>query len=164
MSVETTDNAVGGLPAPAQRRRWLTVLLAILIFGAGLVSGGALTTAFVVSRVRSLIHHPEQAPARIAARIGRRLHLDDAQQAKVEAIVAARQRELMRLRGEIQPQIMEQLDGLRTEIGEVLTESQREQWQRMFDEFRERWVPAASAVDAQDGPQAEDGGPIKGTN
>jgi hypothetical protein len=145
MNADSSEIAAQQLPAPVKRRRWRTVLLALLIFAAGLASGAAVTVAVAVHRLQHLIHHPEEAPGRVAARLGRRLGLDDAQKAKVEAIVAKRQAELMTLRGEIQPRLMEQLRLLREEIGEVLTGPQRERWERMFDEFRERWLPAIPA-------------------
>ncbi len=145
MNADSRENAVKQLPAPEKRRRWLTVLLALLIFGAGLASGVALTVAVAVHRLQYLIHHPDEAPARIAARLERRLGLDEQQKAKVEAILAKRQAELMTLRGQFQPQVVEQLNRLREEIGAVLTEPQRERWQRMFDELRERWLPPVGA-------------------
>lgn len=149
MNVESPDDAGTVLPAPAKRRRWLTVLLALLIFGAGLASGAALTVAVAVHRLQYIVHHPEEAPARIAARLVRRLGLDEQQKVKVEVILAKRQQKLMTLRGQFRPQVVEQLNLLRAEIGEVLTEPQRERWQRMFDELRERWLPGAEAAKPQ---------------
>jgi hypothetical protein len=153
MNAENVDKAIESLPAPVKRRRWLTVVLAALIFAAGLVSGAAVTMAVAVHRLQYFIHHPEEAPARIAGRLQRRLGLDDVQKAKVEAIVANRQRELMTLRGEMQPQVLEQLNLLRAEISDVLTEPQRGRWQRMFDDLRERWLPVVGEGEAK--PQAE---------
>src|SRR5262245_53265556 len=104
MNDQSTQQVGGPLPAPAKQRRWLTVLLAALIFAAGLASGVAVTVAVAVHRIQYLIHHPEEAPERIARRLQWRLGLDEAQRSKVEAIVAKRQAELMTLRGELQPQ------------------------------------------------------------
>jgi hypothetical protein len=154
MSADSSENAAEQLPAPVRRRRWLTVLLALLIFAAGLASGAAVTVAVAVHRLQYLIQHPEEAPGRIAARLGRRLRLDEGQKAKVEAIVAKRQAELMTLHGQIRPQVMEQLDLLRQEIGEVLTDPQRERWQRMFDELRETWLPPSNPNNALAEPVA----------
>jgi hypothetical protein len=152
MNADSIEDAVRQLPAAVKRRRWLTLLLASVIFTAGLASGAALTVAVAVHRLQYLIHHPEEAPGRIAARLERRLGLDEVQRAKVEAIVAKRQAELMTLRGEIQPRLMEQLRLLREEIGEVLTEPQRERWERVFDEFRERWLPTTMRAERRPSP------------
>lgn len=129
------------LPAAKPRRRWLTLLLAGLIFCAGFLSGAGFVTIVAVHRLQYAIHHPEEAPSRVAMMLKRRLGLNDDQKSKVETIVARRQVELMAIRQEFQPKVMEQLDKIRSEIGEVLTESQRERWEKMFDDLRDRWLP-----------------------
>ena len=130
------------LPPPAtNRRRWLTVLLALVVFVAGMASGAALTVRFAVHRLQFAIHHPEVAPARIAATLRRRLDLDATQTAQVEKILAKRQVEITAIRRKLQPEIKRQLDAVRDEVAAVLTESQRERWQELFDQFQERWLP-----------------------
>src|SRR5262245_39974266 len=129
------------LPAPPKRRRWVTVLLALLVFGAGMASGSALTISVIVHRLQYVFKHPEGMPGRIVARLENRLGLDETQKTKVEAIVAKRQAAMMDLRREFEPHLMEQLDLLRAEIGELLTEAQRAKWERMFDDLRKRWLP-----------------------
>jgi Spy/CpxP family protein refolding chaperone len=137
------------LPAPLPRRRWVTVLAAVLIFCAGLASGVGLTVVVAVHRLQHAIHHPEEAPERVAKLLQHRLKLDDKQTSQIEAIVAKRQVELTAIRQKFHPQIAEQLDELHKEIGEVLTAPQRERWATMFSEFRERWLPPAPPA-AQD--------------
>jgi predicted Co/Zn/Cd cation transporter (cation efflux family) len=90
------------------------------------------------------IHHPEVAPARIAATIQRHLRLDDAQTAKVEQILAQRQVEIAAIRSKFQPEIVEQLDSVRDEIAAVLDEPQRAKWTTLFDQFQQRWLPPAT--------------------
>jgi hypothetical protein len=131
------------LPAPAARRRWVTVLAAVLIFGAGLASGVGLTVVIAVHRLQHAIHHPEEAPERVAKLLKRQLGLTVEQESKVETIVAKRQAELTAIRQQFHPAIAHQLDELHKEIGEVLTAPQRERWATMFSEFRERWLPPA---------------------
>jgi predicted Co/Zn/Cd cation transporter (cation efflux family) len=127
--------------APKPRRRWLTLLLAALIFVAGLISGSGLTMVVAVHRLQYAIHHPEEAPNRIATMLQRRLRLDNEQKAKVESIVAAHQVELMAIRRQFQPKVVDQIDQIRKEIGAVLNDSQREHWTTMFDDLRDRWLP-----------------------
>jgi hypothetical protein len=129
-------------PAPLPRRRWLTALLGMLIFVAGAACGAGFTVVVVANRVQHAIQHPEEAPPRIAARLKWRLGLDDDQQAKVEAIVAKHQVELLAIRREFQPKVVDQLEQVRDEISGVLNDSQRERWTKLFDEVRERWLPA----------------------
>lgn len=144
----TTENALGG-PLPVvekPRRRWLTVLLGILIFGAGFASGAGVTIIAAVHRLQYAIHHPEEAPERVASMLQRKFGLDDAQKAQVEAIVKKHQVELVTIRQEFQPRVMTQLEQIRNEIGQVLSESQREKWFKMFDDIRDRWMPLMEPV------------------
>ena len=141
MKSETPSNVSQQLPPPASRRRWLTLLLALVIFVAGMASGAALTVHFAVSRLQFAIHHPEAAPPRIAAAIQRRLDLDDAQSAEVEKIIAKHQLEIAAIRRKFQPEIIEQLDSVLDEVAAVLQEPQREKWTTLFDQFQERWLP-----------------------
>lgn len=136
------------LPATKPRRRWLTLLFAGLIFCAGFLSGAGFVTIVAVHRLQYAIHHPEEAPSRVATMLQRRLGLNDDQKSKVETIVAKRQVELMAIRQEFQPKVVEQLDKIRSEIGEVLTESQRERWEKMFDDLRDRWLPPVLPTEA----------------
>jgi hypothetical protein len=152
----TNDSATpiaNQLPATQPRRRWITIVAACLIFGAGLASGTGLTIVVAVHRLQHAVHHPEEAPARVAKLLQRRLRLDDKQASQIEAIVAKRQTELTAIRRQFHPQIAKQLDELHREIGEVLTGPQRERWHKMFDEFSERWLPPAPPEAAKDASQ-----------
>jgi len=143
MNPEIPNNVLQPLPPPAGRRRWLTILLALVVFVAGMASGAALTVHFAVSRLQFAIHHPEAAPPRIAAVIQRRLDLDDQQRAEVEKIVAKHQREIAAIRRQFQPEIVDELDLVRDEIAAVLKEPQRERWTQLFEHFKQRWLPPA---------------------
>jgi len=144
MKSETTSLVSDPLPPPASRgRRWLTLFVALVIFVAGMASGAALTVHYAVGRLQFAIHHPEVAPARIAATIARRLDLDADQTAQVEKIVANRQVEIVSIRRRFQPEILQQLNSVRDEIAAVLTEPQREKWTKLFGQFQQRWLPPA---------------------
>jgi uncharacterized membrane protein len=145
MNTEPIPNLSPQLPPPERRRRsWLTLLLALVVFVAGMASGAALAVHYAVGRLQFAIHHPEAAPARIAATIERRLRLDDAQTAKVEQILARRQIEIAAIRRKFQPEIVEQLDSVRDEVATVLDEPQRAKWTTLFDQFQQRWLPSAT--------------------
>ncbi len=140
MNVETTSP----LPSPVRGgRRWPALLLALFVFIAGMASGAALTVHLAINRLQFAIHHPEVAPARIAATIQRRLRLSDEQAAQVERIVAKHQVEIAAVRRKFQPEIVEQLSAVRDDVAAVLTESQRERWTALFDQFEDRWLPPA---------------------
>jgi cell division protein FtsB len=146
MNQETAVDATAALPIVSKpRRRWLTLLLSVLIFGGGFASGAGFTIVVAVHQLQYAIHHPEEAPPRIATRLQRKFNLDDAQKAKVEAIVAQHQVELAAVRREFQPKVMQQLEQIRDEIGQVLDDSQRVRWTKMFDDIRDRWLPQMPA-------------------
>lgn len=146
-----TENALGG-PLPVvekPRRRWLTVLLGVLIFGAGFASGAGVTVVAAVHRLQHAIRHPEEAPERVASMLQRKFGLDEGQKSRVAAIVKKHQVELATIRQDFQPRVMTQLEQIRNEIGQVLSESQREKWFKMFDDIRDRWMPLVEPVGAK---------------
>lgn len=132
-------------PVESPRRRWMTIVLALVIFLAGMASGAALTVVYAVNRLQFAIHHPEAAPPRIAAAIARRLDLDADQTARVEQILARRQTQIAEIRRKFQPEIVEQLDAVQDEIAEVLDPTQRGKWTELFAQFKNRWLPLPPA-------------------
>ncbi len=150
MNTESNADSDVSLPtAEKPRRRWLTVLLGVLIFAGGFATGAGSTIIAAVHRLQYAIHHPEEAPARIAARLHRKLGLDETQQSEVEAIVAKHQAALAVIRREFQPKVMAQLEQIRDEISQVLTEPQREKWIQMFNDVRDRWLPPMPQADSK---------------
>jgi len=133
------------LPA---RRRWLSVLLAFLIFIAGLVAGVAVTVGFTVGTLQYLVHHPENAPARITNFLARRLSLDASQREHVLAIVTRHHVQIENLRRQIRPQVDQQLDQVRAEVSAVLSVDQRVKWEELFDRLRDRWMPTLAPAAA----------------
>jgi hypothetical protein len=144
----TPAETVEPLPlASKPRRRWLSLLLGILIFGGGFATGVGFTIVTAVHRLHYAIHHPEEAPARVASTLQRKLSLDKAQTSKVESVVAKHLAVLIAIHNEFLPKVMEQLRQIRDEIGESLDAKQRERWYKMFDDVRDRWLPAMPPAD-----------------
>jgi hypothetical protein len=123
------------------RRRWLRVILWLVIFGSGLFVGTGLTLMAVRRGMLEAIHHPEKMPANLANRLRRPLRLSDEQAEQVEQILSQRQVALEAIRVRYQPEIEQQLDRIEAEIADVLDEKQREAWYRMFDNKRRIWIP-----------------------
>jgi hypothetical protein len=128
-------------PPTRPRRRWLRIVLWLVIFGSGLLVGTGLTLIAVRRGVLQAIHHPEQMPTNVSRRLQRTLDLDDQQTQQVREILRRRQVDLEQIRVRYQPEIEEQLDLIRAEIGEVLDDQQRNAWYRIFDNKRRIWIP-----------------------
>jgi hypothetical protein len=129
------------LPPIRRRRRWLSLLLGLLIFIAGLAAGAGLTIIFAVGTLQYLLHHPENAPARITAMLTRKLSLDGAQHDQVLAIITRHQAEIQAIRRQVRPQMDQQLDQIRAQVGAILNDRQRASFDELFDKIRQRWTP-----------------------
>jgi hypothetical protein len=126
---------------PRRPRRWLRVLLALLIFLAGLTFGGAATAVYVAYRFQYALRHPDELPTRLAARLTRRLKLSATQESQIRDILTQRQANLRTIRTQFQPQVFTQLEGVHTDIGNILTPPQREKWNFLYDDLIRNWMP-----------------------
>ncbi len=141
-----TPNSIGpdspvSLPPVPRRRFWINALLALLIFLSGAIVGGGTSLIVLRNRVTHSIRHPEEGPARIAARLRSKFGLTAEQAEKIETIIRRRQKALMAIRKEFQPRVVKELDGVEEEVGETLAPAQREKWREMFERLRVTWVP-----------------------
>lgn len=129
------------LPAVPARRRWLSIVLALVIFVSGVLVGGGVTVLVAVRQIRDVIAHPERAPDRIVARLHSKLKLNDQQTKQVEQIVKRRQAALIEIRRTVQPQVLEQLDQFEREVADVLKPDQKQRWHELLANLRTQWVP-----------------------
>ena len=121
--------------------RWRAIALALVIFISGAVAGAAVTITALRHKTQSALRQPELLPARLAARIRSRLRLDAGQEAAVTRIFAERQAAWIGIRRSVRPQVEAELEGLRRDVAAVLTPRQAEQWNRLFERGRQRWLP-----------------------
>ena len=136
---------VAPVPAavPRKRRRWLVnILLGLLIFACGAVTGGGVALRVAWNRVATTLRHPEQAPANATQRLTRMLRLDEQQSAEVRAILERRFEAIGALRREIGPRVDTELQAIRDEISAVLRPDQVQRWTRIYDNLRPRMFPA----------------------
>jgi hypothetical protein len=124
-------------------RRWLLVLLGVVILACGMAIGAGLTLFGLRSRVLQLIRNPEKVPEAITARLRGELDLSEEQASQVEAILKNHQADLEEIRREVQPRVETLLDLVRQEVGEVLDERQAGRWRERFDALRRTWLPPA---------------------
>ncbi len=127
--------------APRRRRPWLRLLLYLVIFVSGAVVGAGGTVLAMRRGALFAVHHPDEMPARIAARMAKVLSLSDDQTVQVERTLQERKTALQSIRREFQPQVEEQLDLLEQQVSTVLTDQQRETWHARIAHLRRTWVP-----------------------
>lgn len=134
-------------PPPRPRRRWLRWLLWLTVFGSGFVIGAGMTLIGVRQGMLEAIHHPETMPRKVAQRLRRPLQLSEDQVQRIEQIVRARQQSLQQIRIRVQPEVEAELDVIDREIAQVLNETQRVKWQKLFDQLRRTWLPQSRESD-----------------
>jgi hypothetical protein len=116
-----------------------------VIFVGGLVCGAVVGGIFVVKSIQHAVLHPESVPARVSARLERRLKLTPSQTAQVRDALVKRQQSLLSIRRDVQPRLEQEFDGLESDISNVLDEQQRDEWRTMAENFRSTWMPRVPA-------------------
>ena len=131
------------LPAqsPRRSRRWLTVLLCVLIFLAGGVTGAGAMAVHTIRRIKEAVHNPEVIPERIVARLRRPLDLDKEQELKIQAILARRQASLLEARAEVLRRAGPDFVGIEDDIANVLRPDQLDDWHKLYRKFLSEWMP-----------------------
>ena len=129
------------LPRPAERRRWPSVLLGIVLVACGFFSGVVVTVSVARARALETLHHPENMPDRVVKRLSWRLNLSEEQAKAVREILRKRQHALFEIRREVQPRVVDELDKVQEEISFVLDDKQREKWNKMFNRLKRLWLP-----------------------
>ncbi len=128
-----------------KKRRRRSVLLGLVILLCGFILGSGVTLVTVRHIILHVIHNPEKAPERITNKLQRRLDLSDVQAKEVKQIITERKQALIAIRDRALPKVNRELDLMRKQVTDVLTEEQAETWHKLFDRHRELWVPAASS-------------------
>ncbi len=130
-----------GVASPRRRDKWKTVALGLAILLCGILIGAGGTVICVRKILVYAIHHPEEAPARLTARLRKKLHLSDDQAARVKAILSERQEAIQAIRRETQPKVMKEFEQAKEEIAATLTPDQARSWRSLFAQLQRRWIP-----------------------
>jgi hypothetical protein len=126
---------------PPRRRRWLSVLLSLVIFGSGMVIGAGLGYLLVVTRIQYIIHHPEEVATQKVAALKGRLKLSEEQTQQIKGILQTRQVEMRKIWYGFQPRFEAEFDLLQGQVAGVLDQRQRSLWNTEFAKFRRFWIP-----------------------
>lgn len=127
---------------PLRRRRTRFILFAGVIFLCGMITGATGAAWLISSRVQHWITNPEIIPERVTAFLQRRLDLDEEQREKVLEILERRLENVRAIRSEIKPRLEKELSGVQTEINDLLTPKQAQQWNERFEKMKTLLLPS----------------------
>lgn len=131
MSAEPTQPAERAQPTPARprldgrRRALLLVLVGLLLFGSGTVTGAGLSALFLGSRMRHAARNPGQVAA---AAMTRQLNLTAQQRGQVDAILERHKSDFAAVR----KQMAENYRSMADEVKAVLTPEQQRTFETML--------------------------------
>jgi len=146
MSVDQPAAPGAVLPRAPRRSRWRLLLACGLCLAAGAVSGAGATLVVLARHAERIAANPDQWPGRLERRVNALLDLRPEQRERIGEIIRARFRSFERVRAEVRPQLMRELDALQAEIRAELDESQAARWTSFMTEARRRFQPPAPAL------------------
>lgn len=124
-----------------KRRRWLVVLIAVLIFVSGLIVGAGGATFAIIRHAQQRMRHPEYMPERTVNFLRWKLGLTDEQAAKIEQILREGQAGFQSIRRDFEPRVDAELERARVRISAVLTPEQQKKWEEIYSWACRRWMP-----------------------
>lgn len=130
------------LRPPHRRRLAARLLFGSVVLLSGMVIGAGVTLLWVQQKALYIVHHPQDAPAAVAARLRSKFRLSGDQEKRVEQVLRKRQASLQAIRREVQPRVMAELEKVREEVAQVLTPEQAEKWNAYFRSMQEKWLPS----------------------
>jgi len=113
-----------------------SILLLVLVFFAGGVTGVVVTRAVVRHMVREAILHPDRVQTVMERTLTRRLRLDDEQQVKLHQILLDAHGQLQALRQQYRPQLAEVFSNANEQITLLLTPEQQARFEKLKSENR----------------------------
>jgi hypothetical protein len=124
-----------------KRRRWVTVLLSLVLLGSGFALGSGVTLLVGYKVIQHRLRHPEELPDRAVARLRKPLNLSNEQAREIKTILRKHLAELQQMRRRWQPEIEAQLDSIEQDVAGVLNPEQAEKWRAIARERRQTWLP-----------------------
>jgi hypothetical protein len=127
--------------AKPRRRRFWTILLALIIFICGVLVGGGLSFKIVTAGYKRAFQDPGFLAEKIIRRMERRLDLSGDQVKQVREIVLEQQKAFQSLHKEFRPRMDGQIEKTRRDLSEVLTPEQVQKWEKSFARIQRFWLP-----------------------
>ena len=129
-------------PDQPRRRKVVLILLAVLLFAAGIVSGVGVSALSIKKRFHLRPRNPHTFPERVSQRLQWKFDLSDEKTQRIEAILSQRLDKLQQLHRDIHPAIEQEMRIAEEEVAQELTPDQARQWRKWFNRrCREHWSP-----------------------
>lgn len=132
------------------RSPWVWSLLGLLIFLAGMVTGGGLASALHLREFRLLLTDPERIPDRMVPVVAWELSLTDEQRVAVDRAARRHFRGIAEIRRTIVPEFLQALDEFEAEVNPILDDRQRAIWHRKLSELRRVFIPGGNGQTADE--------------
>lgn len=121
------------------RSFWMRLLLLVLIFSAGSVTGYCIGSIWTESRFMEIMKQPRPKPDGLTQQLSKSLELTEAQSAEVQKVVRRHHAGLEKIRQEVAPRYVAEFDQLDQEMQGLLTDVQRVSWKKKAAGMREFW-------------------------
>jgi uncharacterized protein YneF (UPF0154 family) len=124
-------------------KKWKVIVGIALVFLLGVATGALVTHRAYQRGIKSFTEGgPTGVRSMMVKMMTRRLDLTPAQQVEVDTVVREAQREFQVIRQEVQPRAEEILDRATERIRKQLDVKQREKFERIVEQHRQRWHDA----------------------
>lgn len=144
----TSDLPASAAPLPPvpRRRRWITIVLMLVIFAAGLAIGAGSMVLYTDYTSRYYRLNPDRMPERMLERLSKELNLSSEQVRQARPMVQEWWKGWQKARWQTYPIFKPELDRIDQNMQTILDERQKQVWQGYFGSIRRRYVPPASAT------------------
>ncbi|HEY6229510.1 MAG TPA: hypothetical protein VI282_20485 [Verrucomicrobiae bacterium] len=120
-------------------KNWKTMSSVVLVFVLGMLVGIVGTHRFYQKRLREFTAGPIPLRQAMLRGLAWRLHLTAEQRVETDNAIRDAQRQFQEIRKEVQPQVEEILQRAEERIRAQLDVKQREKFDRLIEEHRNRW-------------------------
>ena len=126
---------------------WRTAFFGLVILIAGIVIGGASISIYMTHRITRPPRGPEFNSLQVIPPLRRNLGLSKEQSDKIKPIIDDSMEKLREIREDARSEIENTLQQMNKEISSILTESQRQRWQRELDRLQRELRPGGQRRD-----------------
>ena len=127
-----------------KKQTTLRTLAFVTVFICGIVLGGVGGAMWMRGRILSFTQNPNQIADRVLARIQAQISLKPTQYDKVAEVVRRNYALMNELRAKSQEKQVMQFHQMKTEVGDLLTNEQRIEWNVLCDSVESRYLPLRS--------------------